>query len=82
MIPWIFLWAEGASVDPGVGSIVQLVGGLGASAAAVLVVWIFVGYMKSTAGQNSEALNNLAEAVREMKAMVSNACRYQGPRNQ
>lgn len=56
----IILWGNSA-VDPAMGSIINLIGGLGSAAAAVVVVWLFLSYLKA-ATERQEASDSARDA--------------------
>jgi hypothetical protein len=81
------LWAVGAvPMDPATGSILQLIGGLGQSAAAVAVVWMFLGFLKgflsdlvgrieAMIDQQAKATQTHSDVLREFNRSVNGICK-------
>ena len=80
------IFAAGGGVDPATASIINLIGGLGASGAAVAVVWMFLGFLRgflSTMQSNQEkmadrqndALRAVNETLRDFNSKSNTICR-------
>ena len=71
----IFPLAAGSVVDPATSSIVNLIGGLGASGAAVAVVWMFLSFLRSFLTAMYANFEALAERQGQIMRETSDALR-------
>jgi ammonia channel protein AmtB len=67
MIP--ILLAQAAQAPDGM-SILNVITSLGASTAAVVVVWIFIGYLRTQDGRNSEILKQYEDLARDKGQVI------------
>ena len=80
------IFAAGGGVDPATASIINLIGGLGASGAAVAVVWMFLGFLRGflssmqanqekMAERQNATMKDVGDTLREFNRTSNTICR-------